>query len=55
MMERWVRPYGHALRQPMFDWIELNAVDVSIQIALIPDRMFPEAATPNGSSVHASS
>ena len=46
-MEAAVRPIGHARDVAMFHRIEVDVVDVSLEIFVVPDGVLPVPALPN--------
>jgi hypothetical protein len=46
-VEAAMRPIGYATDVAVFHRIKVNIVDVSLEIFVIPNRMFPIAALPN--------
>ena len=46
-MKRGIWPIRGAAHVPVFDWVEVDVVHVSLPIGLIAQGMFPEAALPD--------
>ena len=45
-VKRRMRPITHPAHQPVLDRVEMHVVDVPLEIALVPDRVLPEAPLP---------
>ena len=41
-----IRPIGCTPDMAVFDWVEVNVVHVSLEVAFVADRVLPEAALP---------
>ncbi len=46
LMKRRMWPIAHTFDEPMLDWIEMDVVDVSGEVCLIPHRVLPESPLP---------
>jgi hypothetical protein len=46
-MEAAVPPIRNARYVPVFDRIEMNIVNMTFEVGIVPDCMFPEATLPN--------
>lgn len=46
-VEGAIRPIAYTRYQAVFDWIEVNIVDVPCQIVFIADSVFPKATLPD--------
>jgi hypothetical protein len=45
-MKRRIGPIAHTLCQSMFDWIEVNVIDMPRKVAVIADRVLPKSPLP---------
>ncbi len=41
-----MRPIGHASHPSMFDGVPMDIIDVTVEVGLITDEMFPKTALP---------
>jgi hypothetical protein len=48
-MERGERPIAHGIHMAVLDRIEVDVIDMSPQIDIVADRMFPVAPLPDPS------
>lgn len=46
-MKARMRPVAHARHMAMLDWIEVDVIDVVGPVAIIADRVLPEAPVPD--------
>jgi len=45
--KRRIRPIPDTCHKPMFDWVDMNVVDVTLKILLIANRVLPIASLPD--------